>query len=190
MQETWVWSLGSEDPLEKEMETYSSILAWKIPWTVGGLQAMGFQRDGHDWATKTRLTQTHYVQSKTQILKISLYLSCLLLKFPKQSAFLYTPYFVESPTITWCFKLKNKTHISACSNHNLYAILYPVFFTFPFLTIEIMLTPTVLTFLLFLLILPSIFSKWFLFLPASIFWTIFDFYSLTGSYLISSSFKW
>ena len=48
MQETWVRSLGSEDPLEKEMETYSSILAWKIPWTVGGLQAMGFQRDGQD----------------------------------------------------------------------------------------------------------------------------------------------
>ena len=48
MQDTWVRSLGSEDPLEKEMEAYSSILAWKIPWTVGGLQAMGFQRDGHD----------------------------------------------------------------------------------------------------------------------------------------------
>ena len=40
MQETWVWSLGWEDPLEKEMATYSSILAWRIPWTgePGGLQ--------------------------------------------------------------------------------------------------------------------------------------------------------
>ena len=43
MWETWVRSLGWEDPLEKEMATHSSILAWKIPWTEkpGGLQSMG-----------------------------------------------------------------------------------------------------------------------------------------------------
>ena len=43
MQETWVSSLGWEDPLEKEMATHSSILAWRIPWTEepGGLQSMG-----------------------------------------------------------------------------------------------------------------------------------------------------
>ena len=43
MQETWVQSLGQEDPLEKEMATHSSILAWRIPWTeeLGGLQSMG-----------------------------------------------------------------------------------------------------------------------------------------------------
>ena len=42
-QETWVLSLGQEDPLEKEMTAHSSILAWKIPWTEepGGLQSMG-----------------------------------------------------------------------------------------------------------------------------------------------------
>ena len=53
MQETWVQSLGWEDPLEKEMATHSSILAWKISWTKepGGLQSMGSQRVGHDWAT-------------------------------------------------------------------------------------------------------------------------------------------
>ena len=50
MRETWVPSLGQEDPLEKEMATHSSILAWKIPWTEepGGLQSMGSQRIGHD----------------------------------------------------------------------------------------------------------------------------------------------
>ena len=50
MQETWVQSLGWEDPLEKEMATHSSILAWRIPWTEepGGLQFMGSQRVGHD----------------------------------------------------------------------------------------------------------------------------------------------
>ena len=50
MQETWVRSLGWEDPLEKEMATHSSILAWRIPWTEepGGLQSMGSQRVGYD----------------------------------------------------------------------------------------------------------------------------------------------
>ena len=45
VQETWVRSLGQEDPLEKEMATHSSILAWRIPWTKepGGLQSMGSQ---------------------------------------------------------------------------------------------------------------------------------------------------
>ena len=55
MQETRVWSLGWEDILEKEMATHSSILAWRIPWTEepGGLQSMGLQRVGYDWATNT-----------------------------------------------------------------------------------------------------------------------------------------
>ena len=48
--ETWVRSLGQEDPLEKEMATHSSILAWRIPGTeeLGGLKSMGLQRVGHD----------------------------------------------------------------------------------------------------------------------------------------------
>ena len=50
MQETWVQSLGWEDPLEKKMETHSSILAWRIPWTEepGWLQCMGLQRVRQD----------------------------------------------------------------------------------------------------------------------------------------------
>ena len=50
VQETRVLSLGWEDPLEKEMATYSSILAWRISWTeeLGGLQSMGLQRVGHN----------------------------------------------------------------------------------------------------------------------------------------------
>ena len=50
MQETWIRSLGREDPLEKEMATHSSILAWRIPWAEesGGLQFTGSQRVGHD----------------------------------------------------------------------------------------------------------------------------------------------
>ena len=47
MQETWVRSLGRKDPMEKEMSTHASILAWKIPWTEepGRLQSMGSQKD-------------------------------------------------------------------------------------------------------------------------------------------------
>ena len=58
MQETWVQSLGREDPLEKEMVTHSSIFAWGIPWTEvpRGLQSVGLQRVGHDWSD---LARTH-----------------------------------------------------------------------------------------------------------------------------------
>ena len=50
MRETWIQSLGQEDPLEKKIATHSSILAWEIPWTEepGGLQSMGSQRVGHN----------------------------------------------------------------------------------------------------------------------------------------------
>ena len=53
-QETWVQPLGQDDPLEEEMATHSSILAWRIPWTEqpGRLQSQGSQRVGHDWVTK------------------------------------------------------------------------------------------------------------------------------------------
>ena len=55
MQETWVPSLGQEDPLEKGMEIHSGILAWRIPWTEepAGLQSLGSQRVGHYWVTFT-----------------------------------------------------------------------------------------------------------------------------------------
>ena len=57
-QEAWVQSLGQDDPLEEEMATPYSILAWRIPWTEGpeGLQSMGSQRVGHD---RSNLACTH-----------------------------------------------------------------------------------------------------------------------------------
>ena len=51
VQETWVWSLGREDPLEKGKTTHSSILAWENP---GGLQSTGWQRVRQNWATEHR----------------------------------------------------------------------------------------------------------------------------------------
>ena len=58
-QEMRVLSLGQEDPLEEEMATYSSILAWKVPWTEepGELQSTGLQRAEHDLATEQASTR-------------------------------------------------------------------------------------------------------------------------------------
>ena len=66
MWDTWVRSLGREDPLEKEIVTYSSILAWRIPRMEepGGLQSTGSQRVRQDWATSLSLSQV----SQRQIL--------------------------------------------------------------------------------------------------------------------------
>ena len=57
MQETQVWSLGGEDPLEKGMATHSSMFAWRIPRMeeAGGLLCMGLHRDRHDWVTHKSL---------------------------------------------------------------------------------------------------------------------------------------
>ena len=64
MWETQVLSLGQEVPLEKEMATHFSILAWKIPWMEepGSLQSMGSQRVGHDWATSLASWKKSYDQ--------------------------------------------------------------------------------------------------------------------------------
>ena len=68
MKETRVWSLGQEEPLEKEMETHSSILAWKIPWMEepGGLQSRGCKRVGLDLATKQQL-QTSWIWNSHKV---------------------------------------------------------------------------------------------------------------------------
>ena len=60
MWETWVRSLGREDPLEKDMATHSSILTWETPWTEepGGLHSMGSQRIRFDLATKQQVPAT------------------------------------------------------------------------------------------------------------------------------------
>ena len=63
MQETRIWSLNQEDPLEKGMATHANILAWKIPWTEepGGLQSLGSQRVGHHVAIDVNNTGTYLV---------------------------------------------------------------------------------------------------------------------------------
>ena len=68
MWETWVRSLGQEDPLEKEMATHSSILAWRIPWTeeLGGLQSMG-----HKESDMTERLHFHFLKKEKCVLKQS-----------------------------------------------------------------------------------------------------------------------
>ena len=62
--ETWVPSLGWEDPLEKEIATHPSILAWRIPWMEepGRLQSTASQRVWHDWATSFSLSLSWYIK--------------------------------------------------------------------------------------------------------------------------------
>ena len=66
MWETWVESLDQEDPLEKDMATHSSILAWTIPWTeeFGELQFLVSQKIGHDRASNTHTEELGGLQSK------------------------------------------------------------------------------------------------------------------------------
>ena len=64
MQKTQVWSLGWEDPLEKEMATHTSILPWEIPWdkwSLVGYSPWGSQRLGHDFVTKKKKNQHMYI---------------------------------------------------------------------------------------------------------------------------------
>ena len=79
MQETWIWSLGWEHPLEKGMETHSNILVWRIPWTEepGKLQSIWSRRVRHNWAAERTthsclLTDSidHYLMSTYTVLGI------------------------------------------------------------------------------------------------------------------------
>ena len=72
MQETQVWSLGQEGPLEMGMATHSSILTWEIPWTENpvALQSVGSQRAGHDWVTEhacLQITSNTWYKCKSYI---------------------------------------------------------------------------------------------------------------------------
>ena len=82
MQETRVRSLCQEDPLEKGMAIHSSILAQRIPWTEkpGGLQSMGSQKVGHNWASNThinisvsRKVSKEYTKWEWELRKVNLY---------------------------------------------------------------------------------------------------------------------
>ena len=81
LQETHVWSLHGEDPLEEGMATHSSIPAWRIPWTeeAGRLQSIGSQRVRHEWSNLTHAhTHTHiYIYTHTHTHLICIYVHLL-----------------------------------------------------------------------------------------------------------------
>ena len=79
MRETWVWFLGWEDPLEKEMAIHSRTIAWKIPCTEepGWLQSMGSQRVGHDWATSLRLMIISQLRFTEENIALNIFYICL-----------------------------------------------------------------------------------------------------------------
>ena len=84
MQDTWVWSLGREEPLgAKEMATHSSIFAWRIPWMKqpGRLQSMGWQRVVHDWATSLHFNMILEIFIKFKVLS-SHYIVLLFYRMP------------------------------------------------------------------------------------------------------------
>ena len=89
--ETQVWSLGQQDPLEKEMATQSNVLAWRIQWTEepSRLQSMGLQRVGHDWATSLTFTIGQWAQRKQTAFESSWFFSlCVHVSLYAYSTFL------------------------------------------------------------------------------------------------------
>ena len=103
MQETWVWSLGWEDPLEKGMTTYSSILAWRIPWTgePGRLRSMESQ-------SHTRLSYFHFLIrngldafKNSRVFRIETSSSPFYLPFPMFSPGIWNIWFSKSDQTSW-----------------------------------------------------------------------------------------
>ena len=95
VRENWVLSLGGEDPLEKGMATHSSILAWRIPWTeeLGGLQTIGSQRVGRDWATNTH---THY-----NCVYLYIYLFVIKNSEPTKDIYIYIYVYIHACCCLW-----------------------------------------------------------------------------------------
>ena len=104
MRETRVRSLGREDPLEKEVVTHSSILAWRIPWMEkpGRLQSMGSQRVGHDWVTFTLL----YLLLKIATLQDSINTHTMLSETPLLHQSFGPCVFSLSPSLSFSLSLR------------------------------------------------------------------------------------
>ena len=98
MREIWIRSVGWEDPVDKEMATHSSTLAWKIPWAAepGGLESMGSPRVWHNWATPLFHLASFLSHSCFHFCKRLAYISFLL-----SSYVVYLYWFVEILCIIW-----------------------------------------------------------------------------------------
>ena len=115
MQKIWNPSLGQEDPLKEEMTTYSSTLAWKIPWTEepGGLQSTGSQRVGHDWAHTQCIYANHNIwMGETKLMKMNL--EKMLPNMRRNHVIFFCPHSLAllKTTSIWgeCFRISQSKH--------------------------------------------------------------------------------
>ena len=139
MRETQVRSLGQEDPLEKEMATHSSILAWRIPWREepGRLQSTGSQRVGQDWATSLHLhtyTCIHRFFIHIPTLPSDCYMDCFVpfLFSPGNPPLPVYPFFPLSRTILLTIWFSKSTYlISTSTSDSVQSIgkLQPLFYS-------------------------------------------------------------
>ena len=128
MQETWVRSLGREDPLEEEMATHSSTLAWRVPWTEepGRLQSMGSQRVTHDCATNFQLsfsTAGLPGNSYSPFKLLQVFLRREILNTPRKTAISLSPSHLCRDNICiliWLKEMGMPDHLT-CLLRNLYA---------------------------------------------------------------------
>ena len=117
MRETWVRSLGREDPMEKKMATHPSTLAWKIPWTKepDRLQSMGLQRFGYGWATSLSLNSSRCWASFHFLFAIVMCLLALLLFFAKESvqfcSFLSLSFLLVCKSLYMCVCAQSLSHV-------------------------------------------------------------------------------
>ena len=131
MQETQVWSLGREDPLEKGMATHSSTLTWRIPWKEepGGLQSKRSQRAGHDWATSLSLSLFTYFQlhqfAHTFIISLTLLSLTSLFFFFFLSLLSFFTELLELITLSYIFStLLDGSHIESSKFISIYKYCY------------------------------------------------------------------
>ena len=111
MQETWVPSLGWKDPLEKEMATHSSTLAWKIPWREepSRLQSMGSQRVRHDWVTSLHFivdlqcVSFWYIAKWFSYIYIYIYIYIILFNFKLLQNTEYIPCVMQLDLLVYLF---------------------------------------------------------------------------------------
>ena len=124
MQETWVLSLGGEDPLEKEMATHSSILAWKIPGMEepGRLQSRGSQRVGHDWGTSLALSfQTCQVAFEASMWFVNI--------FPPHKTHPNCPLVIRSKHFVFSSVTHSMLFLISRSSYSLFSYLWNSFLT-------------------------------------------------------------
>ena len=115
MWETWVWSLGWDNSLKKEMDTHSSILSWRILWTEesGGLESIRSQRVGHEWVTNTFTWTFFRIGMKINILICwhIQYNSLIASSFRIRNSSARIP----SPPLALFIVMLPKVHLTSCS---------------------------------------------------------------------------